>query len=195
MYFFIYETKNKINGNLYRGCHKTKNLKDGYLGSGILLKKAIKKYGKESFEITILEFCSSEYEMYEKEKEYVSEEFINLGYSYNLRCGGFGGRMKDHLRKQVSEKLKKPKSEMTKERMRVAQTGKKLSSETKQKIKTSNTGKSPSVESRIKMSEKAKNRTNNSKDTIWVTNGLQNKRISKDVQIAEGWNRGRTKIP
>lgn len=46
--YFIYETTNLKNGKKYIGKHYGE-LNDSYLGSGTLLKKAIEKYGKESF--------------------------------------------------------------------------------------------------------------------------------------------------
>ena len=48
MYFILYETTNLINNKKYIGVHKTIDLNDGYLGSGIYLRNAIKKYGKEN---------------------------------------------------------------------------------------------------------------------------------------------------
>lgn len=58
-YYIIYETTNEINGKKYRGIHKTNNINDGYLGSGIALEQALEKYGKQNFSRQILEFCSS----------------------------------------------------------------------------------------------------------------------------------------
>ena len=66
MYYFIYETKNLINGKLYRGIHKTENINDGYLGSGLVFCKAVKKYGKDNFERSILEYCNSYDELLER---------------------------------------------------------------------------------------------------------------------------------
>ena len=43
----IYKTTNLINGKIYIGM--SKNKKENYLGSGIYLKYAIDKYGKENF--------------------------------------------------------------------------------------------------------------------------------------------------
>jgi hypothetical protein len=43
----IYKTTNIINGKYYVG--KDINNSESYLGSGVLLKRAIKKYGKENF--------------------------------------------------------------------------------------------------------------------------------------------------
>ena len=73
-YYILYETTNLINGKNYRGIHKTSKLEDGYLGSGLVLEKSIKKYGKENFKREILEFCNSYEELLEKETLYVDEE-------------------------------------------------------------------------------------------------------------------------
>lgn len=49
MKYTIYKTTNIKNGKYYIGKHQTENENDSYLGSGIALKKAIKKFGKNSF--------------------------------------------------------------------------------------------------------------------------------------------------
>jgi len=86
----VYETINKINGKRYIGKDKHNDLK--YLGSGKLLQKAIKKYGKENFVKTILEYCSSEAELAEKERHWI--QITNAQTSklyYNIGEGGVGG--------------------------------------------------------------------------------------------------------
>ena len=50
---FIYKTTNLINGKIYIG--KYKGNRKNYLGSGVILKKAIKKYGIENFTREIIE--------------------------------------------------------------------------------------------------------------------------------------------
>jgi len=61
----VYLTTNLINGKKYIGMDSNNNPK--YIGSGTLILKAIKKYGKENFKKEILEYCSSIYEMELKE--------------------------------------------------------------------------------------------------------------------------------
>ena len=75
MYYFIYKTTNSLNGKYYYGAHSTENINDGYLGSGVALKKAIQKYGKENFYREIVEFCNGENEMYLKEEKIVEGHY------------------------------------------------------------------------------------------------------------------------
>jgi len=95
-YFTVYEITNKINGKIYIGVHGTNNLNDKYMGSGILIKKAILKYGIENFERKYLFIFENRKEMFEKEKELVNENFINDSNTYNISIGGesaFGNDM------------------------------------------------------------------------------------------------------
>ena len=89
-YHLIYMIVNKINNKIYIGKHTTKNPYDDYMGSGKTLKAAIKKYGLENFEKTILYCFDSENEAYLKESEIVTVEFVKREDTYNLTVGGEG---------------------------------------------------------------------------------------------------------
>ncbi len=106
--FFVYETTNLINGKKYRGIHKTKNLNDGYIGSGIVFENAVKKYCKENFQRKILEFCNSYEELLEKEKFYVDINWVKDKNNYNIKTGGqSSGILSDESKNKISETLKK----------------------------------------------------------------------------------------
>ena len=88
--YFIYITTNLINGKQYIGQHQG-YLDDKYLGSGVNLIKAIKKYGKENFKREILEFCKKE-ELDLKEQYWIKyyNAYENENF-YNLSKGGQKG--------------------------------------------------------------------------------------------------------
>jgi len=88
MYHFIYKTTNTLNGMFYIGRHSTKDLNDGYLGSGKYLKNAIKKYGRENFLREILEFCNSSDDLWLLEEKYITREMISSDTCYNQSFGG-----------------------------------------------------------------------------------------------------------
>lgn len=106
--FILYQTTNLLNGKIYIGIHQTNNLKDGYMGSGTLLKKAIKKYGKENFHFEVLAKVDSIEKLINLEREVVNEEFIKRRDTYNMELGGRGGKVwTDEMKKQMSESIKK----------------------------------------------------------------------------------------
>jgi len=72
---------------IYVGVHSTWKL-DGYLGLGISIQKAIKKYGKENFERIILHYCLSREDVLEWEACIVDEHFLSRIDTYNLTLGG-----------------------------------------------------------------------------------------------------------
>lgn len=86
----VYQTTNKVNGKIYVGYHRTENLNDSYLGSGVVLAHAIKKYGIENFERSILFVYEDEALARAKEAEIVNPEFLKRKDVYNLNVGGFG---------------------------------------------------------------------------------------------------------
>lgn len=91
MHYYLYEIRNNIDGKIYIGVHKTKVLDDGYMGSGLIIKRAIEKHGVVNFTKTILETFETQEEMFAREKEIVTEEFLLREDTYNLRRGGYGG--------------------------------------------------------------------------------------------------------
>jgi len=90
-YHIVYQTKNTVNGKIYIGCHSTDVIEDGYIGSGLLLKRALDMYGRSNFVRKVLFVFNNPTEMFAKEKELVNEEFVNRQDVYNIMIGGNGG--------------------------------------------------------------------------------------------------------
>ena len=72
IYYYLYKITNLLNGKIYVGIHKTKNINDSYMGSGKVIRRAIDKYGIENFQKNILEYFTNYDDMLKREKEIVS---------------------------------------------------------------------------------------------------------------------------
>lgn len=89
-YYLVYKIVNTVNGKIYIGKHSTKNPYDGYMGSGLKIGQAIKKYGIQNFTKEILYCFDKEDDAFLKEAEIVNLEFVNKNNTYNLVPGGKG---------------------------------------------------------------------------------------------------------
>jgi group I intron endonuclease len=87
----IYKTTNLINSKIYIGKDVTNRMH--YLGSGLALKSAIKKYGVDSFKKVILEDnITDKRVLADREKYWISYyKSNNPIVGYNLTKGGDGG--------------------------------------------------------------------------------------------------------
>jgi hypothetical protein len=102
MRYILYRTTCKVNNKYYIGKHRTENIDDGYLGSGILLARAIEKYGRNAFERQILGEFHSEQDLQDAERKAITEDVLNDEMSYNIALGGQGG----FLGEEVCEKMR-----------------------------------------------------------------------------------------
>lgn len=106
MYYTVYKTTNVVNGNFYVGVHKTSDLEDGYLGSGLALRRAIDKYGEQHFSKEIIHFGKTEDECYELEELIVDKNFISRKDTYNIALGGNGGDLGESVAEKIREHWK-----------------------------------------------------------------------------------------
>ena len=190
VFYTIYRITNKINGKTYLGKHQTVDLNDSYMGSGKLIRLAIRKHGKENFVKEVLYVFDTENEMNAKEAE-----LVDVGeHTYNMCSGGKGGwsyvndgdtskeyKMRGgrravekgagwhslESRKKAGDFWKKnlqPKE--MREKNRIAHLGMKMPDGHQQGEKNSQSG------------------------TFWITNGIDNAKTRG--YIPENWKRGRS---
>lgn len=89
---YIYLTKNLVNGKIYIGKHISQSYDESYLGSGKILKNAIKKYGKHRFSNAVLYEAESLDELNYAEIQFIKFYKKILGKNlYNIAAGGEGG--------------------------------------------------------------------------------------------------------
>lgn len=205
-YHYIYKTICNITGKYYIGMHSCSNLEDGYMGSGVKIRRSLNRHGIENHTKEILEFLDDRESLKKRESEIVNENMIQDPLCMNLQLGGGGGFSSDEHREKnlkswqlagqaklkecyiddewhnkISLKIKELwKSEDYRSKIlpNIDWTGRSHSEETKNKI-----GKSNSI--------KQKGENNSQSGTCWITNGTENKKIKKDEQIPEGWKLGR----
>lgn len=100
MYYTVYKVTNLVNGKFYIGKHQTNDLEDGYMGSGKIIRDAVRKYGIPNFhkEYLLVSASSQEMDMAERILVVVDKEL-----SYNLSPGGEGGNVLRYANQSVHE--------------------------------------------------------------------------------------------
>lgn len=147
---YNYLTTNIINKKQYIGMH-IGELTDEYLGSGVLILKAIKKYGKNNFIKEVLEICDTVEIAYNNEEKYIKQYNTVAPNGYNLSPAGgmqIPQGWSNESRKKQSIKLKgntnkkgKKTSDITKEKLSKSCKDKKRSEITKQRMRKPRTDK------------------------------------------------------
>ena len=152
MYHYIYKTTCIITKRYYYGMHSTDNIDDGYLGSGKLLSRSLKKYGVENHRKEILLYCPSRAELCRSERQIVNESLLSDPLCMNLKIGGDGGgqsgikrssvtrkRMQSARRKLIASGWKMPDTSINKMRSKLQ--GRRHTDETKHKMSKARKGR------------------------------------------------------
>lgn len=110
----VYKITNLINNKIYIG--KSKYNKCDYYGSGVLIKKAINKYGINNFKKEIVEDCNNNDELNKKERFWINKFNSIVPNGYNIAFGGEGGDNftnnpnKEKIKEKISNILKTDKN-------------------------------------------------------------------------------------
>lgn len=183
---FIYLTTNLVNGKIYIGQHivkSTKDFNDGYIGSGTLFQRALRKYGKKNFKRRILKICYSENQLNAFETYYIKKYNPNLDKSigYNQCLGPIDvcGKLNPAKLPEVREKIKNSRigkipwnkgrkwDEETKRKISEAQKGEKSWTYGKRGKDCHNYGRKLSEETKRKLSEKLSGKNNPNYGRKW----------------------------
>lgn len=115
-YGYVYLITNKINNKKYVGLRASPVFDETYWGSGILIKRAIEKYGKENFFREILHWCDThtdliKMEVYELQERKVakSDEYYNIidtetPILYGENNGFYGKNHSEKTKNEISIK-------------------------------------------------------------------------------------------
>lgn len=207
----IYKTTCLVNGKIYIG--QTTHWQDkSYLGSGVKIEAAIRRFGRENFKRCCLKICYGKRELdiweYVFIKKYKSQD-KKIGY--NIADGEITnrGKLNPASLPEVREKMKRSAlkriergqfnhkdcfhSEEAKLKMSKVRQSRysSLSEEWKAKIRKSCEG----INKGAVRSEDMKNRLSRlKKGGRFINNGIIEKFINKDVkQLPDGWSFGRLK--
>lgn len=168
MFHIIYKTTCVVTGKYYVGMHSTDTLEDGYLGSGTLLQRSIKKHGKDKHVRVILEHCEDRDTLAKREERLVSPDLLSDPQCMNLNVGGVGKYPGLEVSLTTREKLSlaqtgktspfkgKTHSDEVRQKVSIARSGKPRSEETKKKLSAKMTGRTLSEQHRKNLSASSK---------------------------------------
>jgi len=167
--------------------HSTNNLDDGYIGSGTVLAKSIRKYGKENFVKEILEYFTDRDSLRKREGEIVNEDFVNDKMCMNVRLGGEKGNFGTSMPNRKSS----PLSESHKANISKSCEGKagkyEKTEEHRQKLANANLGKRQDDETIEKRANSIRN--------FWKDNpNAEVAKLKKSESLKEAWKLRKQKL-
>jgi group I intron endonuclease len=167
-YGLIYCATNKLNNKKYIG-QTTKTLEKRIQEHLSHLKSrtqrfysAIKHYGINNFNWTIIEYATTKSDLDEKEKMWIKvSQSMNSEYGYNMCEGGSFGIINEEARRKISNKIKgknhymygKHPSEETKQKQLLSKIGRKNSEKVKQKMSRSAYNRIPTLSKKVRCIE------------------------------------------
>ena len=206
MLYTIYRVTHKESGKCYIGKHQTRDLNDGYLGSGKMIRRAVKKHGLSAFNKEVLHVFETESEMNAKEAELVTEGFCLREDTYNLCPGGNGGF--GYINGNESLRLEKNKKAGLKTQSLYGKTWtfspevrEKMSQLSKQKHKDGvckpppvwSQPHSAATKQKMSLAKRGKyvGELGSQYGTAWITDGVSSKKVKKSDPLPEGFRYGR----
>lgn len=110
----VYKILNPINGKIYIGqtIQRLKERKKDHRGlqdrlKHLVLYRALRKYGFDSFEWEIIHYAKDKSELDKMEEYYINHyKTMNPEHGYNLTYGGEGGLHPPEIRKRISDSLR-----------------------------------------------------------------------------------------
>ncbi len=196
----IYCATNLITGKRYIGktIHSFLVRKDGHEkaaldGAEFVFSRAIRKYGFEVFEWSVLFDGLEEDELNDYEIIAIKKWNTKVPNGYNMTDGGEGGSgyvFTDEQKKSISIALKgKPKSEETKRKLSLAQTGHEITQamlEGYEKISNSNSGRVKTEEERAKLSASLKDKPKSKEHKEKISQALKGRTKGKTYEEMYG---------
>ena len=109
---YTYMVTNKINGKVYVGSHSwdKEGIDPNYYGSGTAITRAVRKYGKDNFQVEVLYYYDTVEECRADEERILTEYNVrDCPHSYNLKNSAIGftsDDMTDEIRQKLSRAMK-----------------------------------------------------------------------------------------
>ena len=139
--YYIYKITNNLNNKIYVGQHKERphETPREYMGKGIALRSAYKKYGIQNFTKEIIEYLYDDdkhEKVSEREKFWIKELNSLYPNGYNISQGGEGGCPKESAKKGALTRKQRGyrHSQQTKNKISKSHKGKTLTKQHKENL-------------------------------------------------------------